>query len=104
MNSELDRYLSLSDVSINYDAERILRSISFSFRSGEIGCLIGPRGCGKTSLLRAIAGFEPLSAGSHTLTHKDITQNRYLFPPSHRHKSMVITDSTLYPAIHRVEH
>lgn len=103
MNSELDRYLSLSDVSINYDAERILSSISFSLRSGEIGCLLGPSGCGKTSLLRAIAGFEPLSEGSITLNKKHISQKRYVLPPEQRQIGMVFQDYALFPHINVIE-
>ena len=45
-------------------AEAAVDGVSFSLQAGEIGVLIGSSGCGKTTLLRAVAGLESASSGS----------------------------------------
>lgn len=58
-NSESKRgpvKLYLEQVSIGYDTP-IQRGINFSLRAGEVSCIIGPNGVGKSTLLKSIAGF-----------------------------------------------
>ncbi len=54
--------LRLRDVSVGYDGVPLLRDVNQTLRQGERVALIGPNGCGKTTLLRAIVGqIAPLS-------------------------------------------
>lgn len=55
--------LELIDCAVGYDGRAVLAGVNLAIEAGEIGCLLGPSGAGKTSLLRAIAGFAPLYAG-----------------------------------------
>ncbi|MGE8357862.1 MAG: ATP-binding cassette domain-containing protein, partial [Microvirgula sp.] len=55
--------LDVDQLSVCYGDTPVVDRLSFSLTAGEIGCLLGASGCGKTTVLRAIAGFEPLSAG-----------------------------------------
>ena len=69
-------HLKLRDVSVHYGAFTAAHNVSLSLQAGEIGCLLGPSGCGKTTLLRAIGGFEPLSAGEISLQGSTISARR----------------------------
>ncbi len=55
--------LEVRGVDLHYGAARILRQVDLVVRPGEVTCLMGRNGVGKTSLLRAIAGHHPISAG-----------------------------------------
>ena len=50
----------------------ILRDVSLNVKEGEIIGLIGPNGCGKTTLLNAISGFVPLESGTISFAGRDI--------------------------------
>lgn len=51
------------DVVVRFGEVEVLRGIDATFRAGEIVSLIGSSGCGKTTLLRAIAGLVPTASG-----------------------------------------
>ncbi|MCY4001272.1 MAG: ABC transporter ATP-binding protein [Bacteroidetes bacterium] len=61
------------DVSVQIQNTTILQEIQFTLTSGTITGLIGPNGCGKTTLLRAICGYLPYT-GSIVLKNKEIIQ------------------------------
>ena len=56
--------LSVENLSLHYGAAQALRSVSVAAALGEVTCVLGRNGVGKTSLLRAIAGHRPISGGS----------------------------------------
>jgi urea transport system ATP-binding protein len=56
--------LEVGNVSLHYGAAVALRGVSLAAKPGEITCLLGRNGVGKTSLLRAITGLHPISSGS----------------------------------------
>jgi urea transport system ATP-binding protein len=56
--------LEVSNVDLHYGAAIALRHVSLTASVGEVTCLLGRNGVGKTSLLRAVTGAHPISAGS----------------------------------------
>ena len=75
----------------------MVRDVSFTLKQGDIGCLLGPSGCDKTSLLRAIAGFEPVSAGEIYLQGRLVSRPGMTLEPERRQVGMVFQDFALYP-------
>ena len=100
MDSETEVSLQVNDVSLSYDGKKqVLNGISFELLAGEIACLLGQSGCGKTSMLRCIAGFEVPTAG----TIRDSQQvlfdkaSKQLVPAYQRNIGMVFQDYALFP-------
>jgi iron(III) transport system ATP-binding protein len=89
--------LELQNVSLGYRGEPVVRDLSLRLKQGDIGCLLGPSGCGKTTALRAIAGFEPVSAGTIRLDGRTVAEAGASVPPEQRHVGMVFQDYALFP-------
>jgi urea transport system ATP-binding protein len=64
--------LRVEDVSLHYGASQALRGVSLDVRQGEVTCVLGRNGVGKTSLLRAIVGHRPISRGTIVLGDRDL--------------------------------
>ncbi len=66
--------LDVNAIDLHYGAAQALRGISLKADVGKVTCVLGRNGVGKTSLLRAIIGQHPVSAGSITFAGTDITR------------------------------
>ena len=49
--------LAVRDLRHAYGSNEVIRGLTLSLNKGSIGCLLGSSGCGKTTVLRCIAGF-----------------------------------------------
>ncbi|MFA4914618.1 MAG: ABC transporter ATP-binding protein [Comamonadaceae bacterium] len=65
--------LDLRDVQVSYGGIRAVRGINLSVAEGELVCLIGANGAGKSTTLRAICGLVPLAGGQVFYDGQDIT-------------------------------
>ena len=63
--------LQAEHICCGYGGEPVVRDVSFSVKPGEHLCIMGPNGCGKTTLLRALAGLLPRQ-GSITIAGQDL--------------------------------
>ncbi|BDA86297.1 ABC transporter ATP-binding protein [Aureimonas sp. SA4125] len=59
--------LNVSNVDLYYGAAQALRGVSMQAKKGEITCVLGRNGVGKTSLLRAVVGQQPIRSGEIAL-------------------------------------
>ena len=89
--------LSIKDLTCKYESQTILESLSLEVEHGEIVCLLGASGCGKTTLLKAIAGLLPLSSGVMSLNCQVIDDAANWLPPEQRNIGMIFQDYALFP-------
>ncbi|MEJ2754433.1 MAG: ATP-binding cassette domain-containing protein, partial [Gammaproteobacteria bacterium] len=75
----------------------VIRDLNLHVHHGEIICLLGASGCGKTTVLRAIAGFIRPTNGVITLDGALTANPDYLVPPEKRHVGMIFQDYALFP-------
>jgi urea transport system ATP-binding protein len=81
--------LSVEAIDLYYGASHALRRVSLTAKKGEVTCILGRNGVGKTSLLRAIVGLQPIRAGritwedqilNHALPHRRARAGLALVP------------------------
>ena len=65
--------LNVNDLTLHYGHSKILNGISMTAQTGEITCVMGPNGVGKTSLIKAISGTHPRSGGTVALDGEDLS-------------------------------
>ncbi|MCI0489020.1 MAG: ABC transporter ATP-binding protein [Blastocatellia bacterium] len=91
-------FLRLAGVTKRYADRTILDRISLDVSQGEIVALLGASGCGKTTLLRLIAGLERLDAGEIWIAGERVAaEGRNLAPPRARGIGFVFQDLALWP-------
>jgi len=86
-------YLSIEALTVSYGATRVLDQVSLGVQRGEMIALLGSSGCGKTTLLRSIAGFVIPDSGAIRVDGRDITR----LPPEARATAMMFQSYALWP-------
>lgn len=89
--------VELENVSHRYEKDLVLKKISCRVYEGEIACLLGMSGCGKTTLLRTIAGFETICEGSIKINGREVSSSRTSLSPEKRRIGVVFQDYALFP-------
>ncbi len=70
--------LDVNAIDLHYGAAQALRAVSLKAEPGKVTCVLGRNGVGKTSLLNALAGQEPVTRGTISWQGEDVTA---LTPP-----------------------
>ncbi|PLC58281.1 ABC transporter ATP-binding protein [Photobacterium carnosum] len=89
--------LSVTDLTCCYHGQPILQDLSLAVERGEIVCLLGASGCGKTTLLKAVAGLLPLTQGTMAINDRVIVDQQLCLPPEQRNIGMIFQDYALFP-------
>ncbi len=89
--------LTLEGVSKTFGAQTIIRSLDLDIPAGEIVCLLGASGCGKTTLLRLAAGIETPSAGRILLDGREVAGPSHFVEPEQRGIGLMFQDYALFP-------
>ena len=88
----------IKNVTFSVDGNEKVKNVSFSIENeGEIICLLGPSGIGKTTLLRTIAGLEKINKGEIFLKGKLLSSKDHHTEPENRNISLSFQDNCLFP-------
>src|SRR5437879_7129262 len=86
--SPMPSYLSIEALTVSYGGPPVLDRVSLDVEGGEMVALLGSSGCGKTTLLRAIAGFVIPDSGMLRIEGRDIGP----LPPAARRPAVQARD------------
>ncbi len=92
-DARAEPYVRLERVTRKFGDFVAVDDVSLQIRRGEIFCLLGGSGCGKTTLLRMLAGFEQPTSGSIWIDGVDVTG----LPPYERPVNMMFQSYALFP-------
>ncbi|MDR1488563.1 MAG: ABC transporter ATP-binding protein [Holosporales bacterium] len=93
VNPEHEQYVVLENISKSYGDVQTVKDISLSVNKGELFTLLGGSGCGKTTLLRILAGFEKPTSGRILVDGIDITN----LPAYKRPVNLMFQSYALFP-------
>jgi putrescine transport system ATP-binding protein len=88
-----EAFLRISNIVKEFDGHRAVDDVSLDIAKGEVFALLGSSGCGKTTLLRMLAGFETPTSGTITLDGRDLAD----LPPYARPMNMMFQSYALFP-------
>ena len=90
--------IKLNNITHSYGAKPVLHDLTLNIEANQLTCLLGGSGCGKTTILRLIAGLEFPQAGQITIEDKIVTENeQILIPPHLRNIGFIFQDLALWP-------
>ena len=90
--------LTIKNLSVSFGKNSsVLQDFSLSLKKGEILILLGSSGCGKSTILRSIAGLQKVQSGSIHLGEKVVNDETTFIPPQKRNIGFVFQDYALFP-------
>jgi iron(III) transport system ATP-binding protein len=91
-------FLEIDKVTFTASAQNKVSNVSLTIENqGDIICLLGPSGIGKTTILRTIAGLEKINSGKIKLKNKLLSSKDTHIEPEDRNISMAFQDNSLFP-------
>ena len=93
-----NNFFEVNDVDFVIGGKTKVKNVSFSIKNeGDVICLLGPSGIGKTTILRTIAGLQKIKNGSIKLNGKIISSENLNVEPEHRNISLAFQENSLFP-------
>ena len=91
-------YFEVKNVDFNVGGKIKVKNVSFCIKNeGDVICLLGPSGIGKTTILRTIAGLEKINNGSIELKEKILSSKKINIEPEDRNISLAFQENSLFP-------
>ena len=91
-------FFEVKNVDFSVSGKTKVKDVSFSIKNeGDVICLLGPSGIGKTTILRTIAGLEKIDNGSIELNNKILSSKTTNVEPENRNISLAFQDNSLFP-------
>ena len=91
-------FFEVKNVDFSVGGKTKVKNVSFSIeKEGDVICLLGPSGIGKTTILRTIAGLEKINNGLIALNGKTLSSNKINVEPEDRNVSLAFQDNSLFP-------
>jgi iron(III) transport system ATP-binding protein len=91
-------FLEIKDVTFEASKVNKVHNVSFNIeKEGDIICLLGPSGIGKTTILRSIAGLTNIKSGEIILKNKVLSSENVHVEPENRNISLSFQDNCLFP-------
>lgn len=88
--------IKVSGLSVDYGATPVVKDFNIELGDSEVLTLVGPTGCGKTTILHALAGLVPIRSGEISLNSWQANAENPV-PPEKRNVGMVFQDFALFP-------
>ena len=93
-----NNFFEVKNVDFSVGGKIKVRNVSFSIeKEGDIICLLGPSGIGKTTILRTIAGLEKIKSGSIELNENILSSEKINVEPEDRNISLSFQENSLFP-------
>ena len=93
-----NNFFEVKDVDFIVGGKTKVKKMSFSIKDeGDIICLLGPSGIGKTTILRAIAGLQKIKNGQIKLKGKVLSSDKINIEPENRNISLAFQENSLFP-------
>ncbi|MDA7582742.1 ABC transporter ATP-binding protein [Candidatus Pelagibacter sp.] len=97
-------FLEIDNVTFAASAKSKVNNVSLTIENeGDIICLLGPSGIGKTTILRTIAGLEKIQSGKILLKNKVVSSKNIHVEPENRNISLAFQDNSLFPHYNVIE-
>ena len=91
-------FLEIKNVNFQAGGKTKVKNVSFNIENkGDIICLLGPSGVGKTTILRTIAGLEKIKSGSIKLKDNILSSAKDHIEPENRNISLSFQENSLFP-------
>ena len=91
-------FFEVKNVDFKVGGKTKVANVSFAIENeGDIICLLGPSGIGKTTILRTIAGWEKIERGTIELKGNVLSSNQKNVEPENRNISLAFQENSLFP-------
>ncbi len=94
----IKNFFEVKNVDFSIGGKTKVKNVTFTIENeGDIICLLGPSGIGKTTILRSIAGLEKIKNGSIVLNGNTLSSNKVNIEPEDRNIALAFQDNSLFP-------